>query len=383
MAPGELARPPRVLVVSQYRAVGVGGAERYIDEVCRRLERQHGFVLHHLAADLPAELSPARWHFASTGMHPRWPGEVARVLREWRPDALYVHHTVPGLTDIAVRAARRLRVPVALMYHSDVTGPGPVQRMLGTLYQRLLGDGSLAAADEVQVGTRGYVEYSSALRRLGRPVVEAPPGVDGVMAGGVRRPGGRYLLFVGKPDVPSKGFGALLRAWQHLRLEEPDLELAVIGAAPPRETPPGLRWVGLVASRRELADWYASALLTVLPSTSSAESFGMVLAEALLAGCPVVGSRVGGIPSLIEEGQTGYLAAPGDTASLLRALRAGVRHHPTLQAGVNARRGEYLTRFSWNRTADIVARSLRGLAARRTLPEGQGWPATAWPGRPL
>lgn len=358
----------RAMVVSQFQTVQVGGAERYLHEVCSRLSVQHGFALSHVAADPPGELSGACWRVASTGFHPRWFHELTQLLHAQRPQVMYVHHTVPGLTDIAIRVACSARIPVALMYHSDVTGSQPLQRILGTLYQRLVGDRSLAAAQHIFVGTRGYVQYSAALRRLGRPVIEAPPGVDAVMTQGTRRTGPRYLLFVGKPDVPSKGFAVLLRAWQRLRAEHPDLELVAIGGNRPSKTLPGLRWVGPVYARRELADWYASALLTVLPSTSSAESFGMVLAEALVAGCPVVGSRVGGIPALIEDGLTGYLAEPGDDASLLTALRRGVHDHERLRAGVRIRRAEYLERFCWDRTTAVVARSLQTLAQTRGEP---------------
>lgn len=374
MSSGETGRPVRALVVSQYQDVQVGGAERYVHEVCRRLKSRHGFELQHLATDLtsPGDISPACWRFASASFNPRWFREVKHVLLTRRPDVLYVHHTVPGLTDLALRAARHLHLPVALMYHSDVTGPQWPHRLLGTLYQRLVGDASLTAASEVFVGTRNYADHSAALRRLRRPLVEAPPGVDAAIGEGTRRLGSRFLLFVGKPDVPSKGFPVLLRAWQRLRREDPDLELVVIGAARPPTPQPGLRWVGPVTSRRELADWYASAVLTVLPSTSSAESFGMVLAEALVAGCPVVGSRVGGIPALIEEGTTGYLAEPGDPASLLNALRLGVRHDLALRAAVHQRRPDYLTRFSWERTTDVVARSLHALAEGAPAPDRSG-----------
>ncbi len=354
----------RVAVISQFQTVGVGGAERYMSEVGSRLRQDHHVELLHLAADSPPPvgLSPACWHMASTGVHPRWPRELARALRAWRPDVLYVHHTVPGLTDIAVRVGHRQRVPVAVMYHSDVTGPGFAQQVAGAAYQRLIGNATLAAADEIHVGVRGYVAHSAPLRRLGRHVTEAPPGVDRQLALGVRTSGPRYLLFVGKPDVPSKGFSVLLEAWQRLRLEMPDLQLMVIGNAQKPVPLDGVHWRGPVTSRRELADAYASALLTVMPSTSSAESFGMVLAEALVAGCPVVGSRVGGIPSLIEPGRTGYLATPGHSGALLQALRQGVRDHERLWDEVRARRQEYLTRFSWDRTAAIVSNSLRGLA---------------------
>ena len=68
----------------------------------------------------------------------------------------------------------------------------------------------------------------------------------------------------------------------------------------------------------ELAERMAEASVLVLPSES--EGFGRVLLEAMAAGTPVIGSRVGGIPELIIEGSTGFLIGPGDEAALAAKL---------------------------------------------------------------
>ena len=355
------ARPLRVLAVSQYGQTSTGGAERYLHEVCTRLTGLHGYQVRTIATDGGADagLSAVRYPLWSAGLNPAWAGELQRLLSDWRPDVLYVHHTVPGVTDVALRVAARLGVPAEVMYHSDVTGADLPRRLVGGLYRRLVGRGSLSAARRIHVASAAYLDASPLLRDLGRhQLVEAPPGVDAEMQAGkaVRAPG--YLLFVGKTDVPSKGFGVLLKAWQHLKVRFPDLELAVIGSGQPTSAQPGLRWIGPVDSRSELADWYASALATVLPSVTTAESFGMVLAESLVAGTPVVASRVGGLPALVDEGQTGVLAEPGQVASLVRALETALVQNDRLRANVVAGRDTLIRRFSWERTAGIVAASL-------------------------
>lgn len=76
--------------------------------------------------------------------------------------------------------------------------------------------------------------------------------------------------------------------------------------------------VRFLGYRTDIADLMLSADLFVLASV--AEAFGLVLAEALYLGVPVVATRVGGIPEIIDDGVDGVLVPPGDSAALARAV---------------------------------------------------------------
>ena len=65
-----------------------------------------------------------------------------------------------------------------------------------------------------------------------------------------------------------------------------------------------VNFVGSI-SQSELADFYRAADVLIFPSYY--ESFGLVALEAMASGTPVVASRVGGLPKLIRNGETGYL----------------------------------------------------------------------------
>ncbi|MCP4686416.1 MAG: glycosyltransferase family 4 protein, partial [Desulfobacterales bacterium] len=209
------------------------------------------------------------------------------------------------------------------------------------------------------VNSRRHVAASPFLRRIDAEYIEAPPGVDPGMAEAPFSPKKPYLLFVGKLDVAGKGWDVLLRAWRILRERRPDLELTAAGAPPAdaiRER--GVTCTGFIHSREKLAELYASAAVTVLPSVIP-ESFGMALAEALIAGCPIVGSDIGGIPAVIEEGVNGYLAPAGDAEGLAAAMERALENGRELRRTILKNREAYMHRYNWDRTARIVAAILR------------------------
>ena len=76
-------------------------------------------------------------------------------------------------------------------------------------------------------------------------------------------------------------------------------------------------YVGTV-THDELKDWLTKAGILILPSTE--DNCPMVILEAMAAGVPVVASRIGGIPDLIEDGRTGYLFDPLEESSIRQAV---------------------------------------------------------------
>jgi glycosyltransferase involved in cell wall biosynthesis len=125
---------------------------------------------------------------------------------------------------------------------------------------------------------------------------------------------------VGEPDEPPHVLyvGRLSREKGVLELVEAceGLPLVVVGDGPLRKHVPGAR--GFVAPA-ELASHYRAAAVVAAPSRR--EGYGVVAREAMAWGRPVVASAVGGLTDAVEDGVTGLLVPPGDTAALRGALR--------------------------------------------------------------
>lgn len=111
---------------------------------------------------------------------------------------------------------------------------------------------------------------------------------------------------------------------------------------------------------RDLAASYAAAELVVLPTR--AETYGMVVTEALARGLPVLASAVGGVPEALgstpDGGAPGLLTPPGDVEALADAIRRWL-DDPALRRRLReAARGRRSTLIRWSETAGRVARVL-------------------------
>jgi glycosyltransferase involved in cell wall biosynthesis len=150
-------------------------------------------------------------------------------------------------------------------------------------------------------------------------------------------PTGPNLLFVGRL-VEKKGARYAIEAMPQVLRHEPDARLSIAGDGPERESlerlsdDRGLQdrvtFLGAVPHDR-LPALYASADVFVGPSVVEAngdtESFGVVFAEAMASGCPVVASDVGGVADLVIDGETGVLVPERDAGAIADAVVGLVR----------------------------------------------------------
>jgi len=126
--------------------------------------------------------------------------------------------------------------------------------------------------------------------------------------------------------VRLKGLDALLHAVATLRGEFPGLRVEIAGSGPERARLEQLRDQLQLQSCVEFLGWI-NDLASVLPRwdifvmPSLEEGFGISALDAMAEGLPVVATRVGGVPELVENGKTGWLTAPRDIEALTSRIR--------------------------------------------------------------
>jgi glycosyltransferase involved in cell wall biosynthesis len=133
--------------------------------------------------------------------------------------------------------------------------------------------------------------------------------------------GGRVLLCVGRL-AQQKGIDVAVRALARIREREPAAVLVVLGEGPERARLEALGGDGVYLPGRvgDVASWYRRAELLVHPARW--EGFGLALLEAMVAGKPVVATRVSSAPEIVLDDETGLLVPPDDPDALAEAALA-------------------------------------------------------------
>ncbi|MDT8368312.1 MAG: glycosyltransferase [Longimicrobiales bacterium] len=186
---------------------------------------------------------------------------------------------------------------------------GPLIAVSEPLRQSLIGDLGLSGS-EVRVVTNG-VPLHTATRPVLRDELDLPPDA-------------RLVVAVGNL-YPVKGHVHLVRALALLSREMPGVHVAIAGRGMMESRLKSLARELGVADRLHLLDLrtdvpnvLASAEVFALPSLS--EGLPLALLEAMFAGLPIVATRVGQVPDVLEEAASGLLVPPEDPAALAAAL---------------------------------------------------------------
>jgi glycosyltransferase involved in cell wall biosynthesis len=262
---------------------------------------------------------------------------LTRRLREGRYDIVHTHTSKAGF--LGRLAAERAGVPVVVHTpHGNIFdgyfNPG-LTRLFVWMERHAarrtdaiieLTPGGIDAHLAEDIGRREQFRvifsgidttpYAAAIQR--REVARATLGIgpDEVLIGGVGR------------LEPIKGFTYFVEMAKRVADNAPETRFAVAGSGIQEDTlrrataslGDRFRWLGL---RHDVPELMAAFDLIVVPSLN--EGMGRVLLEAGAAGTPAVATRVGGIPDVVDDGETGLIVPPKDTEALAEAVLTLVR----------------------------------------------------------
>jgi len=257
---------------------------------------------------------------------------LALLLRRRRVDLLHAHDyktTIMGLP-----AAALARVPLVANLHGDTAESRAVRLYEWLNYRALrLCRRVVAVSPQLRERAAAFV----AARRL----LQIDNGVDTASLRAKVKPGRDLRAEIGVPPgapllgmvgrlAPEKAHATMIEALARLDAPGASPHLVIAGDGPLRlETEAAARRHGvagrvhLLGARTDLADIYAALTLLIQPSLT--EGLPLVVLEAATLGVPIVASRVGAIPAVLEDGAAGVLVPAGDVGALAAAVGALLR----------------------------------------------------------
>lgn len=380
----------RVMLVNDFYAPHmVGGAEMLVRELAAGLQnRGHSVaVVTARVGDLPAYENIDGIDVHRIGRFPEYkrtariasgsaPGRLQRatirefqeVTAQFRPDVTHFHNVWllgPFVVNLAVGRKGMtihdywpicLRRTLIRVNNSICPGPEPLPcracrlRAPATLQsfdllniEKQYADYAniLASCDFVTAPSRFMADQISRVNGCTPSVIyngidKNAPGVPQCEATAARP----YALFASR-SVREKGYDIALQAFNCPELSE--YELLVAADAIPSGLP-NVQVLG-AQSRDRVAELIAASACVIVPSVWK-ENCPMIIIEALRAGVPIIASRVGGIPELIEDGVTGLLTSPGNAQELASKIRSCFEN-PQLRASARVHGpAAVLARFS-------------------------------------
>jgi len=381
----------KILVALTYYRPHISGLTIYVERAARALAaRGHEVQILTSQYDRRLPLEEVRdgvrirrvpvWFRVSKGVIMPTIGIWATRLARWA-DVLWLHLPQFDAAGIALRG-RLFRKPVVLTYHCDVTLPPGLINRLANIAVHLMDHLAARLANAIVTYTEDYARHSPYLSRYLHKVRIIPPPVEipipqpEAVAAFRARWGleNRVVIGMAARLAAEKGVEYLLEALPHILAVYPNARVLFAGpyqnvlgeeAYARRLAPLFERYrdhwtfVG-VLEPEEMAAFFASCDVVVLPSLNATESFGLVQVEAMLCGTPVVASDLPGVRVPTQTTGMGLTVPPRDSVALARAILEVLANRPAF-----CRPREWVEQhYNTERTATEYEALFRELLAR-------------------
>ena len=338
------------LVHNEYGALS--GEEVVVNATADLLrERGHTVVpLMRSSAEIPRMRLGKVRAFLSGIYNPASRRAMRKILADQRPDVVHVHNVFPLISPSILPECKKASVPVVMTVHNyRLVCPTGLHMIGGTVCEKCrhgkefwcaIKNCTGSFAKSLGYSIRNYVARKRRFfldnvdvfvvlsefqrQRFIQDGIDAAriavvPNMVGVDNDGMPGLNGEFVGYIGRVS-PEKDVGSLMAA----AAECENIPFKAAGSYQamehlPKQAPPNFEFLGHL-DRKEVAAFYNSARMIVLPSVWF-ETFGIAIVDAMMHSKPVVCSRIGALPHIVDDGKTGLLFEPGNAEDMAEKIK--------------------------------------------------------------
>lgn len=365
----------KVLLVHDYLD-GIGGAEQIVHETKMLLEENGHAVLLYAPAgpgSFIGALFSIRYYFS-----------ILKEIRKFKPDIMHVHSVYRKVSPSVLLAAKHRKVPIVMTLHDfQIVCPKTslVEENLlnceagfgyrcfySNCYPRKPFNRAYQGLKAIKLSlhrliirrtVRHFISPSACLmdwtrKNLGVDTISLLPNfAPSEHKLSAKLPKDNTFLFIGKL-VEQKGVDVLIKALARVRSVIPGVRLKIVGDGPEEQTLKKLAadlqvsdlitFTGKLSNARVMEE-IDDALCVVIPS-KYVENCSIVGIEAMSKGKVIIASRIGGLPDLVDDNETGFLVRPNDPDDLSNQIIYVMQNRSTLSEMGTRARAKYERCFS-------------------------------------
>ena len=358
----------KVVVATPYFYPAIGGMEKHIYELSRRLIKNHGMEIavitsNHNEKKYKEEVIegikiyrlPYWFKIFNTPINPLWYFGLKKILKKEKPDLINGRSPVPFMADLAVALSGN--IPFVLGYHFPSMKDGSfLKDFLANLYEKLFLPFLLKKSKFI-ICSSDYVK-NVFLRNYSFKAETVTQGVDLELFKPSNFRPKNTLMFCGNYTTEIKGLSYLIKALSNVREKFPDIKLKIIGKGNDGFYLKLIRKLKIENNvvfkgeikGKDLVKEYQKSNIFVLPSLN--DNLPSVLLEAMACKVPIIATNVGGISYLIKNNINGVLISPRNSKSIANSIEKLLKNRKLSKRLSDHGYEEIKNFYSWDKQAE-------------------------------
>jgi L-malate glycosyltransferase len=292
---------------------------------------------------------------------------IRKLIREFNPDMVHAHYA----SSCGLVAALSGFHPFILSVWGDDILEFPRKSPI----HKLAVQQTILHADYVTATSNMLAEKTSALIKHRKKISVIPFGVNlNLFKPGASSSKEKITIGTARSFTSKYGLEYLIRAFAQLRQKYPKIALTLIGDGPLRQSMQSLAislgiaedisFTGALPND-EVAVMLRGFDIFVMPSVGEGDVFGVAAVEAMAAGLPVIATRVGGLPEVVDDGKTGKIVDPANVDSLIAGIEPYIESEELRIAHGHQGRIKAEKQYDWAQNALMMDSLYRKILAEK------------------